>query len=113
MIAARGQVSSPCPRACPHHPRCPSERPLTHSLQVILLLTLVVASAKIAGALATRIHQPSVFGEILVGLLLGPTLFNVLGWPIFASPAGTPGVPLIDQLTEPVNDILSGLLHGK
>ena len=65
-----------------------------------MLLTLVVASAKTAGALANRVHQPSVFGEILVGLLLGPTLFNVLGWPIFASAAGTPGVPLIDLVRD-------------
>jgi Kef-type K+ transport system membrane component KefB len=55
----------------------------------------VVASAKMAGALVTRIHQPSVFGEILVGLLLGPTVLNVLGWPIFASSAGPDAVPLL------------------
>lgn len=57
---------------------------MAHSLQVLLLLTIIVASAKLAGALANRIHLPAVFGEILVGLLLGPTLFNVLGWPVFA-----------------------------
>ena len=39
-----------------------------------------------AGALANRIGQPSVFGEILAGLILGPTALDVLGWPIFASP---------------------------
>ena len=69
--------------------------PVTHSLQVILLLTLVIASAKTAGALAARIHQPSVFGEILVGLILGPTVLNVLAWPIFGAPVGAEGVPLI------------------
>jgi Kef-type K+ transport system membrane component KefB len=56
---------------------------------------LVVASAKMAGALATRVHQPSVFGEILAGLVLGPTVLNVLGWPIFAPPAGTDALPLL------------------
>ena len=61
---------------------------MTHSLQVILLLMLVVAAAKIAGAIATRIHQPSVLGEILAGVLLGPSVLNVLGWPIFSSPNG-------------------------
>jgi Kef-type K+ transport system membrane component KefB len=53
-----------------------------------------------AGALANRIHQPSVFGEILVGLLLGPTLLNVLAWPMFASPPDAPGVPLIDLVRD-------------
>jgi Kef-type K+ transport system membrane component KefB len=57
---------------------------MTHSLQVLLLLTIIVASAKLAGAAANRLRQPAVFGEILIGLLLGPTLLDVLGWGIFA-----------------------------
>ena len=61
----------------------------------MLLLALVVASAKMAGAFATRIHQPSVFGEILVGLLLGPTVLNVLGWPVFAPGAGADATSLM------------------
>ncbi len=56
---------------------------MTHLLQLLLLLILIIASAKLAGALANRFGQPAVFGEILAGLLLGPTLLNVLGWPIF------------------------------
>ncbi len=60
----------------------------------------MVAAAKTAGALANRVHQPSVFGEILVGLILGPTLLNVLAWPIFASPAASAGVPLIDLVRD-------------
>jgi Kef-type K+ transport system membrane component KefB len=63
-------------------------------------LTLVVAAAKTAGALATRIHQPSVFGEILVGLLLGPTLLNVLAWPMFAPPAGVDALSLLDLVRD-------------
>ena len=54
-----------------------------------------MASAKLAGALASRIHQPSVFGEMLAGILLGPTVLDMLGWPIFASPAGADTVPLL------------------
>jgi Kef-type K+ transport system membrane component KefB len=59
---------------------------MTHFLQLALLLALMVAAAKCAGALAHRIGQPSVFGEILAGLVLGPTLLNVLAWPPFAEP---------------------------
>jgi Na+:H+ antiporter len=78
----------------------PSEFCLTHSLQVILLLTLVVTSAKLAGAAANRIHQPSVFGEILAGLILGPTVLNVLAWPVFTSPVNAAGVPLLDLVQD-------------
>jgi Na+:H+ antiporter len=81
-------IQSPAPTFAPIlHVRSTEERPLTHSLQVLLLLALVIAAAKIAGALAARIHQPAVFGEILVGVLLGPTVFNVLGWPMFVAPS--------------------------
>ena len=58
----------------------------------------MIASAKMAGALANRVHQPSVFGEILVGLLLGPTLLDLFAWPIFAQPAG--GAELIDLVRD-------------
>jgi Kef-type K+ transport system membrane component KefB len=60
---------------------------MTHFLQLLLFLAIVVAAAKMAGALANRIGQPSVFGEILMGLLLGPTLLNILGWPLFGHAA--------------------------
>lgn len=56
---------------------------MPHNLQLLLLLAIIVAAAKLAGALANRIGQPSVFGEILVGLILGPTVLNVLGLPLF------------------------------
>lgn len=56
---------------------------MTHALQILLLLALMISAAKAAGAAANRIGQPAVFGEILVGLVLGPTLLDVLQWPLF------------------------------
>ncbi len=61
---------------------------MPHALQVLLLLSLIVTAAKVAGALSIRLGQPAVFGELAAGLLLGPTLFDVLAWPVFAGPAG-------------------------
>lgn len=63
---------------------------MAHSLQLLLLLALAIGVAKLGGALATRINQPAVFGEILVGLILGPTVLNVLGWPVFTATVGSP-----------------------
>jgi Kef-type K+ transport system membrane component KefB len=57
-------------------------------LQLLLLLSLITVASKGAGALSIRIGQPAVFGEILAGLLLGPSLLNILGWRLFASGAG-------------------------
>lgn len=61
---------------------------MSELLQILLLLALVIAAAKLAGALANRIGQPAVFGEILVGLVLGPTVLDILGWQLFAPHEG-------------------------
>lgn len=62
---------------------------MTSELQLLLLLAIIVTVSKIAGHLSQRyLNQPVVFGEILAGLLFGPTLLNLLGWPLFA-PTGT------------------------
>lgn len=79
---------------------------MSHFLQLVLLLAFIVVAAKLAGALANRLGQPAVFGEILVGLLLGPTVLNVLAWPAFASPvelgrdASTPLLSVVRDLAD-------------
>src|SRR3972149_8432928 len=54
---------------------------MTTFLQLALLLSIILLSAKLAGYLSTRIGQPSVLGELLVGILLGPSVINVLNLP--------------------------------
>jgi Kef-type K+ transport system membrane component KefB len=56
---------------------------MSHLLQVLLLLALIVPAAKLAAAAANRFGQPAVFGEMLAGLILGPTVLDILGWPAF------------------------------
>ncbi len=46
-------------------------------LQLIFEIAVILVAAKIAGFLARRIGQPSVFGELLVGVLLGPSLLDL------------------------------------
>lgn len=43
---------------------------------VILALLLLMLSANLAGQLFTRLRQPKVVGEIVAGVLLGPTLLQ-------------------------------------
>ena len=50
---------------------------MSNFLQLIVLLAVILVAAKFAGFLSQRIHQPSVFGELLVGVLLGPSLLNL------------------------------------
>lgn len=52
-------------------------------LNLILALAFLIAAAKFSGYVSVRLGQPSVLGELLAGIILGPTLINILGWPIF------------------------------
>jgi len=51
---------------------------------LLLLLALAVLSAKMAGWIATRLGQSAVLGELLVGLIMGPTVLDVLNMPALA-----------------------------
>ncbi|HLE48278.1 MAG TPA: cation:proton antiporter, partial [Candidatus Thermoplasmatota archaeon] len=53
-------------------------RDVAEAATFLLHLVLVLGAAKIAGELFQRLHQPGLIGEILVGLLLGPTLLGLL-----------------------------------
>ncbi|KAB8141173.1 cation:proton antiporter [Chloroflexia bacterium SDU3-3] len=54
-------------------------------LQLVLVLAILISATKVAGLLSTRMGQPAVLGELLVGLLLGPSLLNVVHLPFFTS----------------------------
>lgn len=54
---------------------------MTPFLQLVFALAVILVTAKLAGYLSTRIGQPSVFGELLVGLLLGPSLLDLTHLP--------------------------------
>jgi Kef-type K+ transport system membrane component KefB len=49
-------------------------------LQFAFLLSVILFCAKAAGYLSVRIGQPSVLGELIAGILLGPSLLNLLGF---------------------------------
>lgn len=56
-------------------------------LQLIFALSIILLAAKAAGYLSVRLGQPSVLGELLAGLILGPSIINLLHWPVFQDPA--------------------------
>jgi Kef-type K+ transport system membrane component KefB len=73
----------------------------TAPAKFMLQLLIVLACAKAAGALMRRIGQPAVIGEMLAGILLGPSLFGLLlpraqAW-VFA-PETLGGFSLVTQL---------------
>ena len=48
-------------------------------LNFLLVVSIILVIAKASGALSIRLGQPSVLGELLAGLVLGPTVINLLG----------------------------------
>ncbi len=60
----------------------PFDNLVTPFLQLIFLLALTLFAAKIAGYISIRLGQPSVLGELLIGVVLGPSLLNLLNLPV-------------------------------
>lgn len=54
---------------------------MTHFLQICILLAILLLSAKLFGYISTRFGQPSVLGELIVGIILGPSLLDILNLP--------------------------------
>ena len=57
-------------------------------LQLALLIAIILLAAKSAGYLSVRFGQPSVLGELLVGILLGPSLLDILHLPFITGHLG-------------------------
>lgn len=57
-------------------------------LNFILALVVIIVAAKASGYISTRLRQPSVLGELLAGLILGPTVLDMFhAWPVFSHDA--------------------------
>ena len=66
-------------------------------MELIIALLLILAAAKVFGELCERIKQPAIVGELLAGIILGPTLLNFLD-PLSLA-ASDPMAILLDVLT--------------
>ena len=61
----------------------------------LLQLTLIVLAARLGGELAQRVGQSPAVGEIIVGILLGPSLFGLLAPGLFLTVFhSTPAAPM-------------------
>ena len=51
---------------------------MEHTLVFLLPLAGILIGAKIAGQLSHRIGLPAVFGELMLGLILGPAVLGLM-----------------------------------
>lgn len=67
--------------------------------QWIIILIVVIVLTRVGGLLARRLDAPTVTVHLLIGVLLGPSLLNLLGTPIILGTWGSPSPgPLHDVL---------------
>ena len=52
-------------------------------LQFLIIIVVIIVAAKAGGYLSYKVGMPAVAGEVLAGLILGPTILNFLGWSVF------------------------------
>ncbi|MFN8377491.1 MAG: cation:proton antiporter [Anaerolineae bacterium] len=50
----------------------------SNAAALFLTLAIIILAARLAGTLARRLGQARVLGELIVGVLLGPTLLNIM-----------------------------------
>ena len=55
-------------------------------IELFLALGIIIAASQFAGAAARSLGQPRVFGELIAGVVLGPTVLNLLDWSVFHDP---------------------------
>ena len=56
---------------------------MTPFLQLALSLAIIITAAKLGGYLSFKIGQPAVLGELIVGIILGPSVLDLLAVPYF------------------------------
>jgi Kef-type K+ transport system membrane component KefB len=65
------------------------------TIQILRDLVIIIVSAKLFGLIARRLHTPQVAGEIIAGLIIGPTLFDLVEAGDFLSGMAEIGVILL------------------
>lgn len=85
---------------------------MTPFLQLAFELAIILLAAKAAGTISLRLGQPSVLGELLAGLLLGPSLLNIVGLPFINGSTLTAMLAVFSQLGVLLLMFIAGLdLH--
>src|SRR5690242_7525948 len=67
-------------------------------LYLLVDLVIIIVAARAAGWVARRLGQPAVIGEIVAGIILGPTVLGRIhtSWPTTLFPAQVPLKSLAD-----------------
>ena len=85
---------------------------MTEFLQLALALVILISAAKLGGYISLRLGQPSVLGELIAGLILGPSLLDLLHSTPFTSQHLDETIALLAEMGVLLLMFLAGLeLH--
>ena len=51
-------------------------------IPLMVALGIILLASRTGGAIARRLNQPRVLGQLIIGVLLGPTLLDMLHWDV-------------------------------
>jgi Kef-type K+ transport system membrane component KefB len=87
---------------------------MTEFLQLALALVILISAAKLGGYISLKLGQPSVLGELIAGLILGPSLLDTLHHTPFTSQHLDETIALLAEMGVLLLMFLAGLeLHIK
>ena len=64
-------------------------------VNVLLALTVIMITARVMGAVFARLGQPAVIGEVVGGILLGPSLLGRISPPLAATLVPPDAAPML------------------
>jgi Kef-type K+ transport system membrane component KefB len=73
---------------------------INNLLHVLLALTAVLVTARVTGAIFTTVKQPAVIGEVLGGILLGPSLLGYLAPHVYSSLLPSAVAPFLEVIAQ-------------
>lgn len=87
---------------------------MTEFLQLALALVILISAAKLGGYISLQLGQPSVLGELIAGLILGPSVLDALHHTPFTSQHLDETIALLAEMGVLLLMFLAGLeLHIK
>src|SRR5216683_2371527 len=78
-------------------------------LQLMIVLVIILVAAKGSGLVSSAVGQPSVLGELLAGVILGPSVINLFSASFLDSPYLEESTHLLAQLGVVFLMFLAGL----
>ena len=85
---------------------------MTPFLQFTIALVIIITAAKAGGYLSLKLGQPSVLGELAVGIILGPSVLDMMHWAPFTDKHLADGISHIAELGVLLLMFIAGLdLH--